>query len=177
MKFGLRFVFLMMCLIATINVADAQLSDVRIGVNGLTCSQCTRNVEMSLRKLNFVQDVEMDLQHTEGKITLKANSRFDPEAIVDAIKAAGFSTRFLTATIDFSAISLLDNTCFLLNEDSYRIVPTPTSKLSDVRVVRFIGKNYLPHGELKKWAAKFAEMNCIAKRTNHYLITLQSAPQ
>ena len=48
--------------------ASAQFQTVYIGVNGLTCSQCSRTVEMSIRKLDFVGDVQMNLAHTESRM-------------------------------------------------------------------------------------------------------------
>lgn len=46
----------------------AQFNRVEIGVNGLTCSQCSRGVETERRKLDFVRDVQLDLQHTRGRL-------------------------------------------------------------------------------------------------------------
>src|ERR1700759_948909 len=93
--------------------AKAQFQAVYIGVNGLTCSQCTRTVEMRIRKLDFVADVQMNLEHTEGKIILKKDKKADIEKIAQAVIDAGFSVRYLQADlmVDISVIPV--GSCFI----------------------------------------------------------------
>src|SRR4051812_34855647 len=100
----LKALTLIVLLLCAVIQAQAQFGNVYIGVNGLTCSQCTRTVEMSIRKLDFVADVQMNLEHTEGKIILKKNKKADMDKIAQAIVNAGFSVRYLQAdlTIDNS---------------------------------------------------------------------------
>jgi len=73
----------------------SQIETMRIGVNGLTCSQCTRSVEKQLLQLRFIKDVDMDLANTSGEIHLKPGVPFRPEAVSKAIRDAGFSVRFV----------------------------------------------------------------------------------
>ena len=153
--------------------AHGQISGVHIGVNGLTCSQCTRNVEMSLRKLSFVQDVKMDLQHTDGTITLRSGTRFDANAVSKAVKAAGFSLRFLKANMDIASVPPSDKGCFLLNGDSYQIVPMAAANNAGNESVQFIGEGFLPPYELKKWKPQLIR-TCFTKSSTHYFITLQT---
>src|ERR1043166_9155069 len=99
MKFlsaGLLFIGSVFCCAFT---ARAQFQNVFIGVNGLTCSQCTRTVEMSLTKLDFVADVQMNLEHMEGKIVLAKDKKADMERIAQAVINAGFSLRYLDAEL------------------------------------------------------------------------------
>ncbi len=49
--------------------SKAQFTSAELGVDGLTCSACTRSVELSIRKLDFVKDVQMNLDNTVGQIT------------------------------------------------------------------------------------------------------------
>ena len=164
---------LTMCFLFARVFAHGQISDVHIGVNGLTCSQCTRNVEMSLRKLSFVQDVKMDLQHTDGIVTLKSGTRFDANAIAKAVRAAGFSLRFLKANIDIAGIPSSDKGCFFLNGDSYQIVPIATASYAGNEPVQFVGESFLPPGEWKKWKPQLAG-NCFARNGTRYFITHQT---
>ena len=77
--------------------AIAQFTSAKIGINGLTCSACTRSVETGLRKLSFVENVEMSLENKSGIITFKKGQKVEIEKIASAVTDAGFSVRFLTA--------------------------------------------------------------------------------
>ena len=51
-------------------ICFGQIQHLTVGINGLTCSQCSRSVELQLRKLSFIKDVNMNLQQTEGTLSL-----------------------------------------------------------------------------------------------------------
>lgn len=74
-----------------------------LGVNGLTCSACSKTVELAIRKLDFVEDVIMNLEQTEGKIVFKENADVDPDKVAKAVKDAGFSVRYLNALYHFKS--------------------------------------------------------------------------
>ena len=80
--------------------SKAGIQWVEVGVNGLTCSMCTRSVEMSIRKLEFVDSVVMDLETTEGRIFLRPNVPFNLGQIAKAIVKAGFSVQFVKIRLD-----------------------------------------------------------------------------
>ncbi len=90
----------------------AQLNWAQIGVDGLTCSACTRSVEMSIRKLTFVDSVTMNLEHTTGKITFKKGAKVEIDKIAKAVTDAGFSLRSLYAGINISELKVTENACW-----------------------------------------------------------------
>ena len=131
----------------------AQISEVYIGVNGLTCSQCTRNVEMSLRQLPFVSDVKMSLEQTEGKITFYPKKAADIDKIAKAIIKAGFSLRFLKADINFDQVKVSDDKEFDLNDIHYQVINTEKSQLKGVRTVQYLGPKFMDKSDLKRWSS------------------------
>jgi copper chaperone CopZ len=131
-------------------IASAQFQNIYIGVNGLTCSQCTRTVEMSIRKLDFVADVDMNLQHTEGKITIKKNSRPDMDKIAQAIVNAGFSVRFLKADFLVDNSVSVNSGCFTYSGDQFVFTEAPKVPIKGLVKLKFIGKKYLPKSEFNK---------------------------
>lgn len=153
--------------------AAAQFEQVYIGVNGLTCSQCTRTVEMSIRKLDFVADVDMNLQHTEGRIALKKNSKPDMDKIAQAVVNAGFSVRYLTADLLSAGVAsdLSSNGCFVLNGDTYAFVQKPTEPLKGTVKLRFIGKKFMPKKEFSKVATGGAPV-CTNAAGKVYTVTM-----
>lgn len=121
-----------------------------IGVDGLTCSQCQRSVEMGIRKLDFVEDVKTDLANTDGRITFKAGSKVDVNKIAKAITDAGFSVRFIKAGFNFSNLSVNDNFCFQFEGNNYQFIKCGNQVLNGERIITFTGKKFMPAKEFKK---------------------------
>ena len=164
---------------------SAQFVSAEIGVNGLTCSACTRSVEMSIRKLDFVQDVQMDLENTKGTITFKPGTKIDIEKVAKAVINAGFSVRYLNAVFKTdNTIQVSDNYCFAYGDDTYqfiKVTATPEQDsqyhsflqqlfLKDNVTLKFLGKEFLPSTDYKKWKADLKSQCTGAK--NLYYVTL-----
>jgi copper chaperone CopZ len=101
--YSFRILLFAVAFLFNVSALLAQFSKVEIGVDGLTCSMCTRSTELSIRKLDFVDSVKMDLTNTNGVITFKKGMPVSVEKIAQAVKNAGFSVRYLKA--DFSLAS------------------------------------------------------------------------
>jgi copper chaperone CopZ len=67
----------------------AQIEEVKIGVNGLTCNLCAAGLERSLRRLEGVSSVEIAVGEEAATVRLKAGASFDPEKFRAAVKSAG----------------------------------------------------------------------------------------
>ncbi|HXB41111.1 MAG TPA: heavy metal-associated domain-containing protein [Bacteroidia bacterium] len=171
MKIYFKIYFCFILLLISFRVS-AGLKWVQIGVNGLTCSACSRSVEMSIRKLDFVQDVEMNLEHTEGKITFKPNAFVNFEKIAQAVFDAGFSVRYLQASFSFeTSVSISDNFCCSVSGYVFRFFTDKPQSVSGDVILKFIGKKYLPQKEYKQWKAKHNNpVKCEAQKT--YDVTL-----
>lgn len=136
-----NFVFGLLLLFMAAGTARAQFLQADIGVNGLTCSQCSRSVEMQLRKLAFVQDVRMDLEHTKGTITFIKGKKVDVAALARAVKDAGFSLRFLEAKIDMQHIPVAGDGSFRIDNSVY-VLLDDARVTGGIAVFRFTGKNF-----------------------------------
>ncbi len=133
------------------NPGMAQFRSVHFGVNGLTCSQCSRSVEMQLRKLPFVQKVHMDLENTSGKILFRDNSKVVIEDIARAVKDAGFSVRYLDAEFDLLDANQVHDSCFSYQGDAYAVL-NPDITIRESRLqLKFIGKDYQPAKEIRNY--------------------------
>jgi copper chaperone CopZ len=166
----IRKAFFLVLLCSFFIQAQAQINEVQIGVDGLTCSQCTRSVEMQIRKLDFVKDVKMNLEHTEGVITFKPNHRVDVDQIAKAVVNAGFSVRYLQAAILFSNVNVSDGHCFADAGYNYEFIQTKPQTLNGTVMVKFIGDKFVPKKDLKKWQP-YLKNSCGAGADNkvHYI--------
>lgn len=131
---------------------SAQFASAEIGVDGLTCSACTRSVEMSIRKLSFVDSVSMNLEHTEGKIIFKKGAKVDIEKIAKAVVDAGFSLRSLNAEIIIDDLKAGNDFCWDYQDNVYHFVKMPEYvELKGPVKLKFIGSEYMSNKEYKAW--------------------------
>ena len=147
-------VFLLFILFSFISLSSAiaQFSWAQLGVNGLTCSACSRSVEMSIRKLSFVDSVIMNLENTAGKIVFKKGAKVEIEKIAKAVTDAGFSVRSLYAGISVESISVTNDYCWNFENNTYHFIKITESKeLKGTVSLKFIGDKYMPRNEYKEW--------------------------
>lgn len=160
--------FLLCLLLSLAGSSYAQFQSVKIGVDGLTCSQCSRSVEMQLRKLDFIKEVTMDLEHTEGVLALKPNKKVAFDQIAKAIVDAGFSVRFIKTVFKTEPLGNKEAQCFTFKNDAYialdPVAGTP-AQISMELVGQGLSNKQLYKQNQKKIAA--AGATCKAKAAGH----------
>lgn len=154
--------FIILFLFVTVSACSAAIRYVSIGVDGLTCSMCTRSVEMSVRKLDFVDSVVMDLVNTEGRVYIKKNADADFRRIARAITNAGFSVRFIRFLADFN-----DSTgCFIIGNNQFQWIAEGLPKSGEE--LTLIGDEFMPHKEALAYRKKLST-SCPAGKPVYYV--------
>jgi copper chaperone CopZ len=149
-----------------------QFKSVEFGVDGLTCSACTRSVEMSIRKLDFVEHVEMNLSNTNGKIILRKGQLVSFDAVAKAVTDAGFSVRYLNATFWFDPTIIINNGCFTFENSNYQFISDTAKNIQGAIILKFIGKQFLPSKEFKKQWNKNTKTLCENSKLKTYYVKL-----
>ena len=150
----------------------SQFAAAQVGVDGLTCSQCTRSVEMSLLKLDFIKDVKMDLESTVGKIIFKEGAEISFHKIAKAVTDAGFSVRFLKAIYTFNNLENVTNIKLVNVTEPFYILNDAGTKLSGTIQLMFLGKQFMPGQEFSKWK-KAIKRNFGEISKDSYYVTTQ----
>jgi copper chaperone CopZ len=75
--------------------AFAQVEEVRVSVEGMTCNLCAAGLERALRKLDAVSSVKVALADQSALVKLKPGAAFDPDVFRAAVKDAGQYMRHL----------------------------------------------------------------------------------
>ncbi|MBL7841916.1 MAG: heavy-metal-associated domain-containing protein [Cyclobacteriaceae bacterium] len=133
--------------------SKAGIQWVEVGVNGLTCSMCTRSVEMSIRKLEFVDSVVMNLETTEGRIFLRPNVPFNLGQIAKAIVKAGFSVQFVKIRLDMDDITIHPTGVFVHRDQTFHWIDySQVSKKQTT--LKIINEGFLPKKEARKFKKK-----------------------
>jgi copper chaperone CopZ len=73
--------------------SSAQIEEVKIGIEGLTCNLCAITLERSLRRVDGVEDVRVEVGDEAVTVRLKAGVPFNLEQLNTAVKNAGQQAR------------------------------------------------------------------------------------
>jgi copper chaperone CopZ len=167
----IRGVILLSGLLFVLKTQAASIQFISIGVNGLTCSMCTRSVEMSIRKLDFVDSVVMDLVSTEGKIFIAAGTTPDFRAIAKAVTDAGFSVRFMRISGDFKALHDFEifadsvQKCFFIKDILFSWIG---NKVENAKELVLIGDEFMPRKEALAYRKKM-NSECPFGKPSYYV--------
>lgn len=148
-----RHVVLSILLTAAATSSWAGIKWADIGVNGLTCSICSRSVEMSVRRLDFVDNVVMSLETTEARIYFKPGALIDLNQLSRAVVNAGFSVRFVRLEIAFDDIALNKDGSFVFQGQAYQWLDFKDSAEGQV-ALELVDESFLPRKESAKWRKK-----------------------
>ncbi len=113
-----------------------------MSISGLTCSQCSRSVEMQLKKLAFIQSVQMDLKHTTAVLNIRPNTRTDFTAIARAVTDAGFSVAGLEASMYARQLKIDSNGCMQSADARFYIMNSPLTSDRELVTFEFLGKPF-----------------------------------
>ena len=154
-------------------IAQGQFKSVEMGIDGLTCSMCSRSVEMSLFKLDFIDRVEMDLNSNRSEIFFNEGMYVSIDKVAQAVIDAGFSVAYLNALFDFKEQPIDTHTCWNYAYETYHFLEVSQPQLKGETVLKFIGTNFLSRNELKKWKARLSvAKNKGCSRNEYYSVTL-----
>jgi hypothetical protein len=164
MKGSLKFSTLLTALLfCSLMEGHAGLKWAEVGINGLTCSMCSRSVEMSIRRLGFVDSVSMSLEATEGRIFFKPNEPVDLYQLAKAVVNAGFSVRFIKLQWDFSDIPLSGDGSFVFHGQPFKWLDVP-AKVNKPVTLQLVDENFLPKKESTEWKKKLTSKDATANR-------------
>lgn len=142
-----------------INQSHAQITKAVVGIDGLTCSQCSRSVEQQMKKRSFVNSLDMSLAETELTLTFKDGATIDWKQIAQAVVDAGFSVRNVIVYIpsrfapeNEQQINANGSRFYFLNSDSKKGLTATTKKF------QIIGKAFLPRRDYRNYLMKYPNL-------------------
>jgi copper chaperone CopZ len=133
-------IFAVMLVFASLT-ARAEFISATVGVDGLTCSMCAKGVEESLKQLDFIENVKIDLNKLIATINFKKNSTVEIDKLREMIEDAGFSVRSL---------------------ETYHFIGTKEQTLSGPVNLRFVDKQFVNKREFGELAKK-TKFECYTK--------------
>lgn len=145
-----KLLFLFFCVSAM--SLRAQFQKVLVKVDGLTCAACSYATQHAILQLDFVSDVQMDMNTNMATVTFKSGKKVDIAQVAEKVKEAGFSVGALTAAFDISGAEMAESkSSFTYKTDTYHLLGGHDRSLSGIVNVKFVGDAYMKKSELKKW--------------------------
>lgn len=118
---------------------------------------CSYGVEKSLRKLGFVDEVEMDLNSNTALVTFHSEESISLYSLSDQVRNAGFSVRSIEVKAQLGEIAVENKSEILLGSSLCRFVGIEKSELSGDVDLKLVGKDFMGKKDWKKWQAEHPE--------------------
>ena len=159
--------------------SQAQFIKAELEVSGLTCSMCSLSTQKSLKTLDFIENINPDLNKNIFYISFRNDKPVSPDAIKDKVKAAGFSVSKLILVFNFSGKETSTSGTIERFEnagDSYQFFSPKNSLLKGETRFRILDKDFMSSKELKKINLPSLDNNVntlkSSKKQRIYLISL-----
>lgn len=130
--------------------AKAQFTKAELQVSGLTCSMCSKATEKSLRTLNFIGDIKVDLNRNIFVITFKKDAQVDLGLIGKKVENAGFFVNSLKATFNFDNVKL-DNNSFTYGGNTFYVLNNSNPSLTGLQTITVVDKGFTSPAVYKKY--------------------------
>ena len=144
------------------NTFAQQISKAELQVNGLTCSMCSKATETSLRSLGFIETVTPDLNKNIFVLTFKTGQQVDIDQIRDKVQDAGFSIGDLSATFNFSNMTVDGGGLARSDGQVFQFVNAKNQTLNGSVTARVLDKDFISSAAFKKKSAELKSATYIS---------------
>ena len=151
------------------NIASAQMIKADLQVAGLTCSMCSRSVDKSLRTLDFIDSVGIDLSHASFILFFKKNKTVDFTQIKKKVQDAGFFVASLKINYKFDNLKIESNSTFNYQNMTFYFLNATAKTLNGIMAFRIVDKGFVSDKEYKKY---IGQLNGATTSNNIYHVVL-----
>lgn len=132
------FGIILLCLPLTLK---AQFIKAELEVNGFTCSMCALSTQKALSKLDFIEEIQPDINKNLYYLKFKPGKEVDFSAIQAKVKGSGFSIGKLTTLYRFE--KSIHQSVFDYGGFIYQIEKYDQKELTGDRWFQIVDKNFL----------------------------------
>lgn len=93
------FLFCVLCIFSLPEQTFAEINEITIGIEGMTCTRCSYGNKKTLEKLDSVLTAEVSFKDGIAKIILKDGEILDPVLLKNTIEKAGFTPTFINVSL------------------------------------------------------------------------------
>lgn len=144
-----------------------------IQIDGLTCSMCARGVQEEIKKIPFVESVEVKLNEMVASVKFKKGTEVDAGRLITGVKRAGFSVGELEMTFKNSQPLNKGQSSFIYDGRTYVILNSDADIQSDLLRFRFVDKRFSNHSLYDRYRTKIREtLSSVALKESFYFVIL-----
>jgi len=145
---------------------QAQVSKAEMQVSGLTCSMCQLATQKAVKTLDFVADIQPDLNSANFVITFKKDKIVNPDLLAKKVKGAGFSISKLVLTYTFANLKIANGTSFTYGAAQFSFLNVAAKTLDGATKITVLDKDFVSAGTYKQLASKGGESYRTGKMGN-----------
>ena len=142
--------FLFLIVTALSLSTTAQVSKVTIQASGLTCSMCSNSINKSLKTIDFIQNVNPNIQTSSFEITFKPGAAVDFDKLKKKVEDAGFTVASFIAVVNFNNVEVKANQPVKIGDKTFYILNMKDQSLNGAKQVRIVDKGFLSAKDFKK---------------------------
>lgn len=142
------FLFVIACIVSV--TLTAQVSKVSLQASGLTCSMCSNSINKSLKTIDFVQNVNPNIQTSTFEIIFKQGSIIDFDKLKKKVEDAGFTVANFIATVHFNNVQVKADQPVKIGDKTFYILNIKDQLLTGTKQVRIVDKGFISNKEFKK---------------------------
>lgn len=111
------------------SVAFAEIKEVEIGIDGLSCPFCVFGLKEQMKKIEAIDKLNINLKNSLASITLKESSLLNIKDFKNAVKKAGFSIREIKILADGEIVTYDDFLALKIKETNQLFTLSNTKEL------------------------------------------------
>jgi len=141
-------------ILAVFSIAvNAQFTKATLKASGLTCSMCSKAVKVALEKVDFVQEVKVDIKSQDYVLVFKQSAHVEFDALSKAVEDAGFSVASLKASGSFADVKATKDSHAKIGDLNIHFLNGTDETLNGEKTITIVDKNFLSAKEFKKYTA------------------------
>ncbi len=151
---------LLYCLFLASFTAKAQFIKAELQAAGLTCSMCSYATEKQLKTVDFLDSIQVDLEHTTYILYFKQNAVVNPDVLKKKVEDAGFSIASLKLTYHFNNVPIPKDNHISDQGNLYHIINSNNQTLQGDVHFKVIDKGFVTEKEHKKYRKQLKSTPC-----------------
>ena len=165
-----KYFFLIIACVFSLSLA-AQIKTVVLQAAGLTCAMCSNAIHQSLKTLNFVDQVEADLERSAFTIGFKSKSVVDFDAMKKKVEDAGFTVASFEVGARFASQEAAQGKPFLFDHVWLQFINVQQEVLTGERRFNVLDKGYVSSRRYKQYV-KEGNLPAVSKGKRVYAAVL-----
>jgi len=129
---------------------NGQILSANLQASGLTCSMCSNSIFKALKKVEFVDAVESDVENSTFKLVFKKEIDIDFDEIANAVVGAGFSIAKFTFIFSATDLKIQDKALIDIGGKSFYFINVKDETVNGETELKLLDKQFISPKQYNK---------------------------